>query len=215
MPQSAGRTLILLNTQNKIDGHIKWAINNISFVLPPTPFLAAFKLNLTNAFSPIAPPDLPPNNPDFDIFALPDPNDPSEIDANFGSGPYVFKLGDIVDVVVQNANTLNRNNSEIHPWHLHGHDFWILGYGEGKFDPTNDTQSFNLADPPLRNTVAVFPYGWVAIRFVANNPGVWPFHCHIESHFYMGMGVIFAEGIDNLPSLPSETLGCGLTKPSN
>ncbi|CAM6004310.1 unnamed protein product [Sphagnum balticum] len=213
VPQSAGRTLILLNTQNKINGHIKWAINNVSFVFPPTPFLAAFKLKLKNAFSPIAPPDLPPNKPDFNIFALPNPNDPSEINANFGSSPYVFKLGEIVDVIVQNANTLNPNNSEIHPWHLHGHDFWILGYGKGKFDPQNDPQSFNLADPPLRNTVAVFPYGWVAIRFVANNPGVWPFHCHIESHFYMGMGVIFAEGIHKLPSLPTETLGCGLTKP--
>lgn len=28
---------------------------------------------------------------------------------------------------------------------------------------------------------------WVVIRFVANNPGVWPIHCHIEWHLKMGM----------------------------
>jgi L-ascorbate oxidase len=61
--------------------------------------------------------------------------------------------------------------------------------------------------------VAVFPYGWVAIRFVADNPGVWALPLPIESHFYMGMGVIFAEGIHKLPSLPTKTLGCGLSKP--
>jgi hypothetical protein len=28
------------------------------------------------------------------------------------------------------------------------------------------------------------------------------------------MGTVFAEGIHKLPHIPSETLGCGLTKPN-
>jgi laccase len=30
---------------------------------------------------------------------------------------------------------------------------------------------YNLVDPPVRNTVLVPRLGWVAVRFVADNPG--------------------------------------------
>ncbi|KAJ7562285.1 hypothetical protein O6H91_03G062500 [Diphasiastrum complanatum] len=204
-PPRPDRQLILLTTQNNIDGRTKWAINNISYVPTSTPVLAALKYGWKNAYDPIPPPDYPalPMN----IIAPPaNPN------AKAGSGVYTFHFGSVVDVIIQNSNTLNRNNSEIHPWHLHGHDFWVLGYGKGIFDPANDPKSYNLKNAPLKNTVAVFPYGWVAIRFKADNPGVWPFHCHVEAHFHMGMGVIFAEGLDKLPKIPKSVLGCGFSK---
>ncbi|XVE96703.1 hypothetical protein REPUB_Repub02eG0245700 [Reevesia pubescens] len=41
---------------------------------------------------------------------------------------------------------------------------------------------FNLVDPPERNTVGVPTGGWTAIRFRADNPGVWFMHCHLELH---------------------------------
>ncbi|KAK9230653.1 hypothetical protein WN944_023625 [Citrus x changshan-huyou] len=53
------------------------------------------------------------------------------------------------------------------------------------------------------------PHGWTELRFRADNPGAWTFHCHIESHFYVGMGVVFAEGIERLGALPSSIFeGC-------
>ena len=104
------------------------------------------------------------------------------------------------------------NDSETHPWHLHGHDFWVLGYGMGKFDPFNDPKKYNLVNPIKKNTVPLHPYGWTAIRFQADNPGVWLFHCHVEAHLFMGMGVVFEEGIDRLGELPPSIMGCGLTK---
>ena len=61
--------------------------------------------------------------------------------------------------------------SEQHPWHLHGHDFWVLGWGEGIYDPKVDQAKFNLENPIKRNVVTLFPLGWVAIRYVADNPG--------------------------------------------
>ena len=112
----------------------------------------------------------------------------------------------------KNANTTTNATSETHPWHLHGHDFWILGYGDGKFNITKDPKSYNLANPIMRNTVPLYPYGWTALRFRADNPGVWLFHCHIESHFYMGMGVVFEAGIDKVGTLPKSIMGCGKTK---
>ncbi|KAI4385409.1 hypothetical protein MLD38_003437 [Melastoma candidum] len=129
-----------------------------------------------------------------------------------GNRVYTFLYNSTVDVVLQNANALSANVSEIHPWHLHGHDFWVLGYGEGKFTGGHkDEARLNLENPPLRNTVPVFPYGWTALRFVANNPGVWAFHCHIEPHLHMGMGVVFAEAVNLVGKVPDDTLMCGLT----
>ncbi|CAM6117246.1 unnamed protein product [Calypogeia fissa] len=204
IPMKSSRQLYLLNTQNSINGYLKWAINNITYVPTSAPVLGALKYNVTQELVPV-PPDhytagynisVPPTNPN----------------TTTGSGVYIFKLNEVVDVCLQNANTLTVNNSEIHPWHLHGHDFWLLGYGTGVFDPSTDYAKLNYVNPPKMNTAPVFPYGWTVLRFVANNPGAWPFHCHIEPHFHMGMGVVFAEGVDNLPAIPAENLGCGASK---
>ncbi|GKV01173.1 hypothetical protein SLEP1_g13750 [Rubroshorea leprosula] len=130
--------------------------------------------------------------------------------ATYGNGVYVFDLNSTVDVILQNANALTNGTSEIHPWHLHGHDFWVLGNGEGKFTEA-DVKKFNLKNPPLKNTAVIFPFGWTALRFVADNPGVWAFHCHIEPHLHMGMGVVFAEGVQKVGRIPSSALACGMT----
>lgn len=204
-PLKPTRQLILLNTQNKINGFIKWAINNISLVPPPTPYLPAMKYKIKGAYDATPPPDT--YQPREYNISIP-PTNPNAIE---GNGVYVFELNSVVDVILQNANTLTANNSEIHPWHLHGHDFWILGYGDGAFDPLKDPKKYNLVNPALRNTVPLFPYGWTALRFKAENPGVWAFHCHLEAHFFMGMGVMFAEGIERVGRLPRSAMGCGLT----
>lgn len=207
-PQPPGthqRRIVLLNTQNKINGFTKWSINNVSLVLPSTPYLGSIKYGLNNTgFDRKLPP--PDNyNSNYDIM-----NPPANPNSTHGNGVYAIDFNTTVDVVLQNANALAKNVSEIHPWHLHGHDFWVLGYGEGKFRE-EDEKRFNLKNPPLRNTAVIFPYGWTALRFVADNPGVWAFHCHIEPHLHMGMGVVFAEGVHRVGDIPRSALACGLT----
>ncbi|XP_058787321.1 L-ascorbate oxidase [Vicia villosa] len=203
-PKISNQKILLLNTQNKIGDYTKWSINNVSLVLPVTPYLGSLKFKLKNTFDRKPPPRTYPM--DYDIFKNPvNPN------TTTGNGVYIFQLNDIVDVVLQNANQLNGNGSEIHPWHLHGHDFWVLGYGDGKFIPGVDEKKFNLTRAPLRNTAVIFPYGWTALRFKADNPGVWAFHCHIEPHLHMGMGVIFAEGVQKIGRVPAQALTCGAT----
>ncbi|KAL6180600.1 hypothetical protein ACLB2K_047261 [Fragaria x ananassa] len=204
-PTTFHRRITLLNTQNKINGgYTKWAINNVSLSLPSTPYLGSIKYGLKNAFSTVNPPESFPN--DYDVMKPPvNPN------TTTGNGVYTLTLNSTVDVILQNANALSENVSEIHPWHLHGHDFWVLGYGDGKFDPKRDEKKFNLKNPPLRNTAVIFPYGWTALRFLADNPGVWAFHCHIEPHLHMGMGVVFAQGVQHVNNIPKQALACGLT----
>uniref|UniRef100_A0ACD6AHM5 Uncharacterized protein n=1 Tax=Avena sativa TaxID=4498 RepID=A0ACD6AHM5_AVESA len=204
-PARSDRRIELLNTQNKMDGHVKWSINNVSLVLPATPYLGSLKMGLKTALTAARPADTfgraydvtrPPSNPN----------------TTTGDNVYVLRHNTTVDVVLQNANALADNVSEVHPWHLHGHDFWVLGYGEGAYKgDAADAARLNLVNPPLRNTAVIFPYGWTALRFVADNPGVWAFHCHIEPHLHMGMGVIFAEAIDRVGKVPREAVSCGAT----
>lgn len=206
---AATRILNLLTLQAIYKNQNRWSVNNVSYNLPKTPVLASLVYNISAAFDTLTPPDSYSGTPD--IYSIP-ANNASEV----GSGAYMFQLGEVVDIIIQNANTLLPNVSEIHPWHLHGHDFWVLGYGTGLFNYTQDSLNFNTINPPMKQTVAVFPYGWTAIRFVADNPGVWPFHCHVEWHFELGMGVAFAVGIANVSKIdfPKETMGCGLSKPT-
>ncbi|KAJ4746088.1 L-ascorbate oxidase [Rhynchospora pubera] len=193
----AHRMINLLNTQNRVNGVMRWSINNVSFDLPHTPYLIALKNNLNHVFEQRPPPDTY-DVKSYDIFIPPvNPN------ATRSNSIYKLEYGSVVDIILQNANTLTANNSETHPWHLHGHDFWVLGYGLGKFDPASDPKRYNLKNPILKNTVVVHPLGWTAIRFKADNPGVWAFHCHIESHFFMGMGIVFEEGVEKLGQLPN------------
>ncbi|KAF6163909.1 hypothetical protein GIB67_024764 [Kingdonia uniflora] len=203
-PTRFNRRIYLLNTQTKINGFTKWSINNISLVLPSTPYLGSMKHNLKGAFDPKSPPERFSHH--YDVMKpAANPN------STHGSGVYVLEFNTTIDIILQNANALAENVSEIHPWHLHGHDFWVLGYGEGKFSEKNDEKKLNLKNPPYRNTAVIFPYGWTALRFVTDNPGVWAFHCHIEPHLHMGMGVIFAEGVNRVKNIPDAAIGCGLT----
>ncbi|KAJ4782206.1 L-ascorbate oxidase [Rhynchospora pubera] len=202
-PKKADRLIQLLNTQNRIDGFIKWSLNNVSMVLPSTPYLGSLRYSLKGAFDQKKPRDRFGAN--YNVMKPPiNPN------TTTGSNLYEIKLNSTVDIILQNANALAENVSEIHPWHLHGHDFWVLGYGEGLFRK-KDVSRFNVENAPLRNTVVIFPYGWTAIRFVADNPGVWAFHCHIEPHLHMGMGVVLAEGIELVKEIPKDAISCGKT----
>ncbi|CAO2149913.1 unnamed protein product [Urochloa humidicola] len=68
-----------------------------------------------------------------------------------------------------------------------------------------DVAGYNLVNPPVVNTVLVPRLGWVAVRFVADNPGIWYMHCHYEFHLTMGMVALFIveDGPTVNTSLPS------------
>ncbi|MCC7272420.1 MAG: multicopper oxidase family protein [Alphaproteobacteria bacterium] len=63
----------------------------------------------------------------------------------------------------------------IHPMHLHGHTFRVLGTA-GRTVP-----------PHWADTVLVEPKERMRIAFVAGEPGDWMFHCHIIEHQESGM----------------------------
>jgi FtsP/CotA-like multicopper oxidase with cupredoxin domain len=53
--------------------------------------------------------------------------------------------------------------------------------------------------PPQMDMLTMLPRGWAWIRFVADNPGVWPWHCHIAWHLQMGMLMLFMVAPEQIP----------------
>ncbi|KAL7229228.1 hypothetical protein ACSBR2_007848 [Camellia fascicularis] len=117
-----------------------------------------------------------------------------------GTKVYKLKYGATVQLVLQGTSIFTAEN---HPIHLHGYDFYIIAQGFGNFNPSRDTSKFNLVDPPLRNTASVPVGGWSVIRFVADNPGVWLLHCHLDVHITWGLAMIFLveNGVGELEAL--------------
>ncbi|KAH9061978.1 laccase [Lactarius vividus] len=80
-----------------------------------------------------------------------------------------------------------------HPVHLHGHAFHVVR--------SAGNSSYNFDNPVLRDVVDIGDTGDnVTIRFKADNPGPWFFHCHIDWHLTAGFAVVFAEDVPNVPS---------------
>ncbi|KAL6840195.1 hypothetical protein ACP4OV_030005 [Aristida adscensionis] len=102
-----------------------------------------------------------------------------------GTKVRTLKYNSVVEIVLQNPAAVPTEN---HPIHLHGFNFFVLAQGIGNFTPG---AGYNLVDPVVRNTIAVPGGGWAVIRFVANNPGMWFFHCHLDPHVPMGLGMVF------------------------
>jgi FtsP/CotA-like multicopper oxidase with cupredoxin domain len=100
---------------------------------------------------------------------------------------------------------LNNFDDRGHPFHLHGHDFYVLASHApsrvGSYDLFNpfDNQPpvggpLNLLNPLKKDTVYVPSMGYVVLRFRANNPGLWLLHCHVLWHQSVGMGMAFQIG---------------------
>ncbi len=126
--------------------------------------------------------------------------------------------GTVVDIIIQSLPPtvlggvqLNRTAEEQHPMHLHGQHFFLVGSGQGMYedlarDPEALGSYLNFENPQLRDTVTLPKAGWLYLRFRADNPGAWPFHCHILAHEFMGMAALFTTGDEDIPTAPTGML---------
>ncbi|XP_041000731.1 laccase-12-like [Juglans microcarpa x Juglans regia] len=163
------------------------SMNNVSFVLPSNiSVLQAYQQGIPGVFTA----DFPANPPlKFDYTGNVSRSLWQPVPGTKG---YKLKYGSRVQVVLQDTSIFTPEN---HPIHLHGYDFYIIAEGFGNFNPKTDTAKFNLVDPPLRNTASVPVNGWAVIRFVADNPGAWLLHCHLDVHINWGLAMVFL--VDN------------------
>lgn len=82
-----------------------------------------------------------------------------------------INVGQAVSIEIWNDTRWN------HAMHLHGHHFWIQRE-DGKFlDGKRDTYLFQRGEK-------------ANLIFIADNPGLWLFHCHMLEHHAAGMGAV-------------------------
>jgi multicopper oxidase len=92
--------------------------------------------------------------------------------------PIVIRRGESIRFVFRNPTGMD------HPFHLHGHSFYVLG----------KPGALNLIDPSLKDSVNVPALSDLVVQWVADNPGRWFFHCHIEWHMATGMARVIEIG---------------------
>ncbi|XP_047146962.1 laccase-4-like [Vigna umbellata] len=157
------------------------SINNVTFLMPTIALLQAHYFNIKGVFTT----DFPANPPHVFNYSG---SGPANLNTVTATKVYKLPFNATVQVVLQDTGIIAPEN---HPIHLHGFNFFVVGRGVGNYNPSTDPKNFNLVDPVERNTVGLPAGGWTAIRFRADNPGVWFMHCHLEVHTTWGLKMAF------------------------
>lgn len=138
------------------------SVNNVSMILPTTALLQSYFFKKSNGVYTSNFPSVP--LVPFNYTGTP----PNNTHVSNGTKVVVLPFNTSVELVMQDTSILG---AESHPLHLHGYNFYVVGQGFGNFDPKKDPANYNLVDPVERNTIGVPSGGWVAIHFLADNPG--------------------------------------------
>ncbi|KAF8067249.1 fetC [Scenedesmus sp. PABB004] len=120
------------------------------------------------------------------------PSNPAVPPGGLGFHTVPVKRGEVIDIYI-----VNRDTGE-HPLHLHGHWFTVMSFGAP--DAGEAPSDIKLVPGIVRDTVTVARKSFIVLRYIANNPGMQIFHCHIDWHLAAGLGLIFEEGF------PEETI---------
>lgn len=111
--------------------------------------------------------------------------------------PIYLEYNSVVEIIV------NNHHANLHPMHLHGHQFQSLarsGVHGGDYTGSQNRSLDGpwLSSPMRRDTLMVQNNGYAVIRFRADNPGVWLFHCHVDWHVTGGLMASFIEAPSRL-----------------
>lgn len=123
--------------------------------------------------------------------------------ADYMRDPIEFASGQILQIVINSIDHMR------HPWHLHGHPFQLVSIGTGHEGPLKmddlkskagqkyraDVEYWETTGkiPMTRDSINIPGQSYAAIRIVANQPGLWLLHCHVDWHVAKGLGVAFRE----------------------
>lgn len=108
----------------------------------------------------------------------------------------VAEYGQLVEIVINNYDT------GAHIMHIHGHQPQLVARVNGEVNAAGNITSQAIYDgdsssfpkiPVRRDTWVLAAAGYTVVRFVANNPGVWIIHCHMEWHIDAGLTATLIE----------------------
>ena len=99
-------------------------------------------------------------------------------------------LGSIVELLIFDVD-----DSLTHPFHLHGHKFYVMDMGTFTKPTTSEMILNNEVDfnskslnkrPPHKDTILIPNRGYLRLKFRADNAGFWLGHCHFDWHLAIG-----------------------------
>ncbi|MCL7046554.1 hypothetical protein MKW94_000595 [Papaver nudicaule] len=188
--QKIVKTIQLSNSQVKIKGKLRYAINGMSYINPSTPLKLADYFNIPGVF-------------DLKSFNRRTAGAP----AKFGTPVIAALLHDFIEIIFSNTE------NTIQSWYLAGNDFRVVGYGSLKWTPAQ-RKHYNLVDAPVSYTIQVYPNSWTAILLPLDNKGMWNLRSQIWPRRYLGQE-LYVKVWNNQRSLyteyniPKNALLCG------
>ncbi|XP_041367040.1 laccase-4-like [Gigantopelta aegis] len=123
----------------------------------------------------------------------------------------------VVELILFNIGKYFKGSG--HPMHVHGYNYRVLDNAKvstilhrdvvTKMDDEGKLHR-NLIDPPIKDTLLITDGGYAIIRFKADNPGLWFFHCHTDSHLLQGKALVIKVGdYSDFPPVPDPFPRCG------
>ena len=160
-----------------------------------------------------------------------DYNDPTLLLAKAGNTSYPYSPQFNIINTGSNSSyrfIVNNLTPTVHPLHFHGHNMFVLAVGTGTWDSKTIV---NPTNPQRRDVQLVPPFGYMVwqanagksshlstaattnkvqppvhvidlSRMIKDNPGTWPFHCHIAWHAGAGLFVDILESPAAIANLP-------------
>uniref|UniRef100_A0A0B7AYM5 Plastocyanin-like domain-containing protein n=2 Tax=Arion vulgaris TaxID=1028688 RepID=A0A0B7AYM5_9EUPU len=146
-----------------------------------------------------------------------------------------YDNGDLIQFVFLNMGS---GKGWDHPIHMHGHSFQVVKVGFPSYNETTGTfiednndidcgfqfcnnakwsnntwnndnvPGLDLVLGPLKDDIMVPSGGYVVARIMADNPGMWIIHCHIELHMTDGMAALLNESQPLWPTPPRDFPTC-------
>ncbi|KAI3922094.1 hypothetical protein MKX01_005783 [Papaver californicum] len=180
----------LSNSEAKINGKLRYAINGMSYVNPYTPPKLADYFNVPGVF------DLKSFRKKTSLGAP----------AKFGIPVTGALLHDFVKIFSNTENT-------IQSWYIADNDFWVVGYGPLKWSAAQ-MKHYNLVDAPKSYTIQTYPKSWTAILMPLDNKGMWNLRSQIWPRRYLGQELYVKvwndeKNLYTVYDIPKNTLLCG------
>ena len=102
-------------------------------------------------------------------------------------------LGSVVEMLLINDDDVE------HSWHLHGHNFWVVGEGKGEEEGGEGKQGKATPTTTItegRDTVLIPAKSQIKARYVVDSPGAFLAHCHMSWHEAVGLAVVMVDGVE-------------------
>jgi len=72
------------------------------------------------------------------------------------------------------------------------------------YDAARDNHTQTLDNPLQKDMISIWRRSWAVIRFKADNPGTWLFHCHMEQHIPTGQLMVWNILPADQPPIPDD-----------